>query len=58
MKKKYEKIPEFDQSTQMVVQVAPIDVKGEKYYGVQIIELPIEKEVKDEFMGMTEVIAK
>jgi hypothetical protein len=38
----YEKIPEFNQSHQMVVQLPPEEREDEIYYGVKIVDLPDE----------------
>jgi len=41
----YEKIPEFDQETQMVVQKEPVKMGDDMYYGVEIVDVPQESEV-------------
>lgn len=35
----YEKIPEFDQETQMVVQKEPVKMGDDIYYGVEIVNI-------------------
>jgi predicted thioredoxin/glutaredoxin len=37
----YEKIPEFDQGTQCIVQLPPVEKDGDIYYGVEIVDLEV-----------------
>ncbi len=36
----YAPIPDFDQITQMVIQLDPVDMGDYIYYGVEIVDLP------------------
>ncbi len=44
----YEKIPQFNQQTQMVVQLPPIEREDDIYHGVKVVDLPEVEEVEEE----------
>ncbi len=46
----YEQIPKFDETKYSVVQKPPIKQKnGDMFYGVELVELPPQKEVIEEY---------
>ena len=44
----YAEIPEFDQATQYVVQLPPVETADVIYYGVEVKELEIVDELEPE----------
>lgn len=38
----YEKIPEFNQETQCIVQSQPVEKDGNIYYGVKVVDLEVD----------------
>jgi hypothetical protein len=43
----YAPIPDFDQETQMVIQLAPVDEGDYIYYGVEVVDLPPQNDPPD-----------
>lgn len=44
----YEKIPEFDEATQCVIQESPIESETEIYYGIRIVSLEQQDYVEEQ----------
>jgi hypothetical protein len=46
----YEPIPKFDETKYMVVQKPPVKTTNGLYYGVEIVPLPPQEDVVEEFV--------
>lgn len=44
----YEDIPEFDQETQVIYQLAPVEKDDCIFYGVEIVDVPIQEDEDEE----------
>jgi hypothetical protein len=44
----YAEIPEFDQSTQYIVQLPPVETEDEIFYGLEVLDLQIDEENEEE----------
>lgn len=42
----YAEIPDFDQETEYVVQLPPVETDGEIFYGVKVLTIPPDEENK------------